>query len=223
MEHVDRLIMFVLLLLVQMLVLNHVCLFQVATPLLYVFFAITFRRGTPMWMILLWNFSLGLMIDIVSNTPGLAAGCMTLVGFIQPYLLEPLTKVLISLGMKRGMVVYGQDCLDEISISAPTSVCEFRDGWYKTYEIRPEDFGFTRGKKSDIVGGTPEENAAVARDILANKKGPKYDVVMLNAGAAIYIGGKADSLSEGIARAKELVANGAAKKKLDEFIALSNQ
>ena len=83
--------------------------------------------------------------------------------------------------------------------------------------------GFTRGKKSDIVGGTPEENAAVARDILANKKGPKYDVVMLNAGAAIYIGGKADSLSEGIARAKELVANGAAKKKLDEFIALSNQ
>lgn len=90
MEHVDRLIMFVLLLLVQMLVLNHVCLFQVATPLLYVFFAITFRRGTPMWMILLWNFSLGLMIDIVYNTPGLAAGCMTLVGFIQPYLLEPL-------------------------------------------------------------------------------------------------------------------------------------
>ena len=146
-----------------------------------------------------------------------------LLGVYDAYLLEPLTKVLISLGMKRGMVVYGQDCLDEISISAPTSVCEFRDGWYKTYEIRPEDFGFTRGKKSDIVGGTPEENAAVARDILANKKGPKYDVVMLNAGAAIYIGGKADSLSEGIARAKELVANGAAKKKLDEFIALSNQ
>ena len=93
----------------------------------------------------------------------------------------------------------------------------------KITEIRPEDFGFTRGKKSDIVGGTPEQNARVARDILANKKGPKYDVVMLNAGAAIYIGGKADSLAEGITRAKELVASGAAKKKLEEFIAISNQ
>jgi rod shape-determining protein MreD len=90
MEHVERLIMFVVLLLVQMLILNHVCLFQVAMPLLYVYFALTFRRGTPMWNILLWNFALGLMIDIVSNTPGLAAGCMTLIGFIQPYLLEPL-------------------------------------------------------------------------------------------------------------------------------------
>ena len=90
-------------------------------------------------------------------------------------------------------------------------------------EIRPEDFGFTRAQKSDIVGGTPEQNAAVARDILANKKGPKYDIVMMNAGAAIYIGGKADSIAEGINLAKELVASGAAKKKLDEFIELSNK
>ena len=88
MEHVERLIMFVVLLLVQMLILNHICLLQVAIPLLYVYFAITFRRGTPMWIILLWNFALGLMVDIISNTPGLAAGCMTLIGFIQPYLLE---------------------------------------------------------------------------------------------------------------------------------------
>lgn len=90
MEHVERLILFVILFLVQVLVLNHVFLFQVATPLLYVFFAITFRRGTPKWMILLWSFALGLLIDIFSNTPGLAAGCMTLIGFVQPYLLEPL-------------------------------------------------------------------------------------------------------------------------------------
>lgn len=90
MEHIERLIMFVVLLLVQILILNHICLFQVAMPLLYVYFALTFRRGTPMWMILLWNFALGLLIDIVTNTPGLAAGCMTLIGFIQPYLLEPL-------------------------------------------------------------------------------------------------------------------------------------
>ena len=146
-----------------------------------------------------------------------------LLGVYDAYLLEPLVKVLISLGMKRGMVVYGQDCLDEISISAPTSVCEFRDGWYKTYEIRPEDFGIARGKKNDIVGGTPQENAACALDILAGKKGPKYDIVMLNAGTAIYLGGQADSIAEGVLRAKELVASGAAKRKLDEFVALSNK
>lgn len=146
-----------------------------------------------------------------------------LLGVYNAYLLEPLVKVLISLGMKRGMVVYGQDCLDEISISAPTSVCEFRDGWYKTYEIRPEDFGIARGKKNDIVGGTPQENAACALDILAGKKGPKYDIVMLNAGTAIYLGGQADSIAEGVLRAKELVASGAAKRKLDEFVALSNK
>lgn len=146
-----------------------------------------------------------------------------LLGVYDEYLLEPLTKVLISLGMKRGMVVYGQDCLDEISISAPTRVCEFRDGWYKSYEIGPEEFGFARAKKSDVAGGTPEENAAITRDILAGKKSPKYDVVMMNAGAAIYIGGKAGSISEGVALTKELVASGAARKKLDAFIEISNR
>lgn len=90
MEHVERLVLFVVLLVVQVLILSHICLFQVAMPLLYVFFAITFRRGTPKWMILLWSFAMGLMIDMFSNTPGLATGCLTLVGFLQPYLLEPL-------------------------------------------------------------------------------------------------------------------------------------
>ena len=90
MEHVERLVLLMVLLVVQVLILNHICLFQVAIPLLYVFFPITFRRGTPKWMILLWSFALGLLIDMFSNTPGLAAGCMTLIGFIQPYLLEPL-------------------------------------------------------------------------------------------------------------------------------------
>lgn len=90
MEHVERLVVFVALLVVQVLILSHICLFQVAMPLLYVFFAITFRRGTPKWMILLWSFAMGLMIDMFSNTPGLATGCLTLIGFLQPYLLEPL-------------------------------------------------------------------------------------------------------------------------------------
>ena len=88
MEHVERLVTALVLLLVQVLILNHVSLFQIAVPLLYIYFSITFRRGTPMWEILLWNFGLGLLMDIFSSTPGLAAGCMTLIGFIQPYLLE---------------------------------------------------------------------------------------------------------------------------------------
>ena len=145
-----------------------------------------------------------------------------LLGVYDAYLLEPLAKVLMSLGVKRGMVVYGHDPLDEISVSAPTSVCEFKDGWYKTYEIRPEDFGFMCAQKADIVGGTPEQNAAITRDILAGKKSPKYDIVILNAGAAIYLGDKAESFAAGVERAKEIVASGAAKKKLDEFIELSN-
>lgn len=146
-----------------------------------------------------------------------------LLGVYDACLLEPLTKVLLRLGVKRGMVVYGQDCLDEISVSAPTSVCEFKDGWYKTYEIQPEDFGFARARKSDIAGGTPQENAACARAILAGQKSPKYDIVMLNAGAAIYIGGQAETLAGGVRRAESLVASGAALKKLDEFIAVSNR
>ena len=148
---------------------------------------------------------------------------MMLMGVYDEYLLEPLTKVLINLGVERGMVVYGKDRLDEISVSAPTSVCEFKDGWYKSYEITPEEFGFERAKKSDIKGGTPEDNAAVTRDILAGKKGPKYDIVMLNAGAAIYIGGKAETVKEGVKKAGELVQSGAAKRKLEEFIKISNE
>ena len=91
---------------------------------------------------------------------------MQLLGVYDEYLAEPLTQVLINLGVKRGMVVYGQDKLDEISMSAPTTVCEFKDGWYKKYVICPEDFGFTRCTKKDLEGGTPEENAKITRDIL---------------------------------------------------------
>ncbi|SFT71470.1 anthranilate phosphoribosyltransferase [Selenomonas sp. GACV-9] len=143
-------------------------------------------------------------------------------GVYDEYLLEPLAKVMLSLGVKRGMVIYGQDCLDEFSLSAPTSVCEFRDGWFKRYTVKPEDFGFTRCSKDDIRGGNPAENAQVTLDILNGATGPKTDIVLLNAGAAIYVGGQADSIAAGIDKARQLIASGAAMKKLEEFRQLSN-
>jgi anthranilate phosphoribosyltransferase len=145
-----------------------------------------------------------------------------ILGVYDEYLLEPLAKVMLSLGVKTGMVIYGQDCLDEFSLSAPTSVCEFRNGWFRRYEVTPEEFGFARCQKTDIRGGSPAENAQVTLDILTGVTGPKTDIVLLNAGAAIYVGGKADSIKAGIEKARELIASGAARKKLEEFRQLSN-
>ena len=147
-----------------------------------------------------------------------------LLGVYDGYLAEPLTSVISKLGVERGMVVYGTDRLDEISMSAPTKVCELKDGWYKTYEICPEDFGFKRCTKDELVGGTPEENAQITRDILTGKlTGPKRETVLMNSGAAIYIGGKAESMAEGIRKAAELIDNGAAVAKLEEFVKKSNE
>lgn len=148
---------------------------------------------------------------------------MQLLGVYDEYLVEPLAQVLISLGVKRGMVVYGTDKLDEISMSAPTRICEFKDGWFKSYTVTPEDFGLTTCAKSDLLGGTPGENAQITRDILAGQKGPKRDAVLLNAGAALYIGGKADSMAEGIRLAADLIDSGKAAETLERFIAVSNR
>ena len=148
---------------------------------------------------------------------------MQLLGVYDEYLVEPLARVLVSLGVKRGMVVYGQDKLDEISLSAPTSVCEIRDGWYKSYVITPEDFGFARCTKDDLKGGAPEENAAITRAILSGEKGHKRNAVLMNAGAALYIGGKAESMKDGIALAAELIDSGKALETLERFIAVINR
>lgn len=148
---------------------------------------------------------------------------MQLLGVYDEYLVEPLAQVLISLGVKRGMVVYGQDKLDEISMSAPTTVCEFQNGWFKSYVITPEKFGLTRCTKEELVGGTPEENAQITRDILSGAKGPKRDAVLMNAGAALYIGGKADNMAEGIQLAAELIDSGKAMQTLEKFIEVSNR
>jgi anthranilate phosphoribosyltransferase len=148
---------------------------------------------------------------------------MQLLGVYDEYLVEPLAKVLMSLGVKRGMVVFGQDTLDEISLSAPTTVCEIKDGATETYVIQPEDFGLTRCQKADLVGGAPAENAQITRNILAGEKGPKRDAVLMNAGAALYIGGKAASMKEGIAKAAELIDSGKALATLEQFIEVSNR
>ena len=148
---------------------------------------------------------------------------MQLLGVYDEYLVEPLARVLVSLGVKRGMVVYGQDKLDEISLSAPTSVCEIRDGWYKSYVITPEDFGFDRCTKDDLKGGAPEENAAITRAILSGEKGHKRNAVLMNAGAALYIGSKAESMKDGIALAAELIDSSKALETLERFITVSNR
>ena len=149
---------------------------------------------------------------------------MFLLGVYDEYLVEPVAKVLTSLGVKRGFVVYGQDKLDEISASAPTSICEIRDGFYRTSVIKPEDFGITRGTKEEIVGGTPEENAHTTRDILGGReRGTKRNIVLLNAGATLYIAGKAGSIADGIKLAESLVDSGKAAKTLEDVIRVSNE
>ena len=147
-----------------------------------------------------------------------------LLGVYDEYLLEPLAKVLTSLGVKNGMVVYGREKLDELSTAGETAVCEFHNGEYKTYVLTPEQFGLARSAKRDLEGGTPEENAKITRDILSGKdKGPKFDTVLMNAGAALYIAGKANDIADGIEKARELIDNGEALKALERFVELSNK
>lgn len=148
---------------------------------------------------------------------------MQLLGVYDEYLLEPLANVLMSLGVEKGMVVYGTDKLDEISMSAPTKVCEFKDGWFKSYTMEPEMFGLKKCTKDDLVGGTPEENAEIAKDILKGVKGPKRDAVLFNAGTSLYIGGKADSIADGIKLAAELIDSGKAMEVLNKMIEVSNR
>lgn len=146
-----------------------------------------------------------------------------LLGVYDQSLVEPLARVLSSLGVKRGMVVYGMDKMDEISVSSSTLVCEFNQGEYRTYTITPEDFGLTTCKKEELVGGTPDENAAITTSILKGEKGAKRDAVLMNAGAALYIAEKAESLADGIKLAGELIDSGKALAVLEAFKAESNK
>lgn len=144
-------------------------------------------------------------------------------GVYSESLVEPMARVLANLGVERGMAVYGQDRLDEISMSAPTTVCEFVGGRFTNYVIHPEDFGFSTCEKRELMGGTPEENARITREILGGALGPKRNAVLLNAGAGLYVAGKAKTLAEGVALAAELIDSGKAAAKLAEFVAESNR
>ncbi len=163
------------------------------------------------------------VFNILGPLTNPALPSMQLLGVYDEYLLGPLAQVLINLGVKRGMVVYGQDKLDEISLSSPTSICEIKDGWIKSYCVTPEDFGFSRCKKEDLRGGTPEENAKLTRAVLSGEKGPRRDAVLMNAGASLYICGKAGSMKEGVGLAADIIDSGKASATLEKLIEVSNR
>ena len=163
------------------------------------------------------------VFNILGPLTNPASPTMQLLGVYDGYLVEPLSQVLSSLGVKRGMVVFGTEKLDEISLSAPTKISEIRDGWYRTATITPEDFGFARCTREDLKGGAPAENAEITRAILRGEQGHKRNAVLMNAGAALYIGGKAENMKDGVKKAAEIIDSGKAAKTLEALIRVSNE
>ena len=164
------------------------------------------------------------IFNILGPLTNPAKANMQVLGVYSKELVNPMSRVLSNIGVKRGMTVFGMDGLDEISASDKTYVCEFRDGWFKEYEIEPEDFGYKKCDKSELEGGTPEENAEITRNILnGTLRDGKRNAVCSNAGAAIYVAGKADSLAEGIKIAEETIDSGKAIERMNEIVAFSNQ
>ena len=163
------------------------------------------------------------LFNILGPLANPAGASMQLLGVYSEDLVEPLAKVLQNLGVKKAMVVYGEDSIDEISLSTPTKVCEFKGDVFKTYEITPEQLGFPRCKKEELVGGDPTENARIAIEILKGEKGAKRDAVLLNAGAAIHIASDDLTLEQGIEKAREILDSGRALEQLELFIAKSNE
>lgn len=162
------------------------------------------------------------IFNILGPLTNPANASMQLMGVYEETLVEPMAKVLSKLGVKNGMVVYGKDCLDEISLSAPTTVCEIRDGELKTYTIQPEDFGFDKCDKEELVGGDSVENAAITKAILGGEKGARRNAVVLNAAACIYIAKKADTLQEAVKIAEDMIDSGKALEVLKEYVTLTN-
>lgn len=163
------------------------------------------------------------LFNILGPLANPAGASMQLLGVYSEELVEPLARVLSNLGVKSAMVVYGKDSIDEISLSDATTVCEVRDGQFKSYTITPEEYGFKRCSKSELIGGTPEENAGIARSILSGEKGPKTDAVIFNAGAAIHIARENCSIEEGIKMAREALESGKALEQLERFIKATNE
>ena len=163
------------------------------------------------------------VFNILGPLTNPASPSMQLLGVYSESLVEPLAKVLMKLGVEHGMVVYGQDKLDEISVGAPTTVCEIKSGYYRSFEMSPDEFGIPMGKREDLAGGTPAQNAAVTRSILNGERGARRNAVLMNAGSALYIAGKAVDIGQGMDLAAEMIDEGAAASKLDEFVKASNR
>jgi len=121
------------------------------------------------------------------------------------------------------MVVHGEDGLDEISLRAPTFVCEVKDGWVRSYTIKPEQFGFERCHPDDLRGGTPAENAEILKAVLQGEKGAKRNAAILNAAAAMFITGRYESIAAAVTVAEHVIDSGKAYEKLEEFIRFSNE
>lgn len=164
------------------------------------------------------------VFNILGPLSNPAGANMELMGVYDENLLYPLARVMQNLGVKKGMVVYGEDKLDEISISAETKVCEISGGDLSTYTIKPEDFGYERADKKELAGGEPYENAEITRNILKGiDTGPKKNAVCMNAGAALYIAGKVSNIFEGVQMAEECIKSGRAYTQLERFIMESNK
>jgi len=163
------------------------------------------------------------IFNILGPLTNPAGANMELMGVYDKELVEPLAKVLMNLGVKNAMVVYGNDGLDEISMSSSTTLCEVKNGWVRSYEITPEQFGFKRCEKADLSGGTPAENAAILRSVLNGDKGARRDAAVLNAAASLYVAGKYESIEKAVPAVEAIIDEGKAMRKLEEFILHSNE
>ena len=163
------------------------------------------------------------VFDVLRPLTNPAHAVYEILGVNAPHLVEPMAHVLAALGVRHGMVVYGQDGSDEISASAATTICEFTPESFSTYEIRPEDFNLPRALRDELRGGLPKHNAAITRAVLDGRKGGARTAVLLNAGAGLYVGGSVLNLYAGVRKAARLIDSGLARQKLDDFLILSQR
>ena len=163
------------------------------------------------------------VFNIIGPLTNPAGAKMELMGVYDRELVEPLAQVLGNLGVKNAMVVHGEDGLDEISLCAPTVVCEVKDGWVRSYTITPEQFGFKRCKPDDLQGGSPLENAEILKAVLKGKTDAKRNAAVLNAAAAMFITGRYESIEAAVTVAEDIIDSGKAYEKLEQFICFSNE
>lgn len=163
------------------------------------------------------------IFNILGPLANPAGASMQLLGVYDASLIEPMAQVLANLGVKRFMVVYGQDGLDELSMSSPTSVCEYTGERFESYVLSPQQFGFFISKKSDLKGGDPQENTRITRSVLSGQRGARRDAVVLNAAAALHIARPELTIADAIGLAQETIDSGQAQKQLERFIRLSNE